>query len=144
VNTMDQQPASPDSSPPSRGTEDVARAQVVVDDLAQRGIPCEVEDVFFAHSLMGHVRALLHADPSAANKSSVRLSDYGSSLGMTASVILGKLVRELRAAENEAEQIALTAVAIVTVLGCLTFRQSKSKFDRPRKRSRSSARSKPA
>jgi hypothetical protein len=118
---------SPETTPPSptpaASPTDDELCRSVAADYTKRGVPCEPADVMFARGLMAHVDALLRADPTAVNALSKKLCDVGDSFGMTSAIVLGKLVRELRATDNEREHLALVAVGIVHVLGALTFRR---------------------
>jgi len=113
--------STPEPSTADTQAADLAHAERVAVDMTSKGVPCTAEDVLFARSLMGHVDAILRADPTARNGLSKRLADHTESLGMTSAILLAKLVREVRAAEDQPTQVAMVAVCIVHVLGALTF-----------------------
>jgi hypothetical protein len=113
--------AAPPSTPEDTTEADNRYATQCATEMTAKGVPCTADDVLFARSLINHVAAMLRADSTANNRSSKRLADHTESLGMTAAILLGKLVREVRATEDPTTQVAMVAVCMVHVLGALTF-----------------------
>lgn len=120
-----------ESDDAERRQKDLELAATVAADMTAKGVPCTPEDVLIARGITNHVASLLRLDPTAINRATRRLADQSDPLGMTSAILLGKLVRELRSTESDAERIALVSVCMLHVLALATF-SSLPKWNRKR------------